>query len=220
MCSSWRCFWRCRRPSAWDSPPHRCSGPHASPLPSSCSAPSPHCDGPPPFPLPVPVPLALPLSPSLTTSPPPPPSPPLSFPTSISPSVHLSLSLLTLPKLLGPFRLISPFQTFPLSPFPLTVLSPLSIAPLAPLPTHPLPSQAGPEVASLKRQSLKARLGQNRIAFFWFLDLYWRSPESGGVWYKSRLLKKMTCSRSEGWWKGHQPSRQDQIDGFRNSDLP
>ena len=36
---------------------------------------------------------------------------------------------------------------------------------------------------------------QDHTAFKKFLDLYWTSPESGGVWYTSRRLKKyMSCS--------------------------
>jgi len=31
------------------------------------------------------------------------------------------------------------------------------------------------------------------------LDLYWRSPESGGLWYKSRRLEKTICPPSGGW---------------------
>jgi len=40
--------------------------------------------------------------------------------------------------------------------------------------------------------------GSNRL--FQVLDLYWRSPESGGFWYSSGQLKKTICSHSEGWW--------------------
>ena len=29
------------------------------------------------------------------------------------------------------------------------------------------------------------------------LDLYWRSPESGDLWYTPRQLKKTICA---GWW--------------------
>jgi len=30
-------------------------------------------------------------------------------------------------------------------------------------------------------------------------DLYWRSPESSDLWYKSRRLKRTICSSFEGW---------------------
>ena len=33
------------------------------------------------------------------------------------------------------------------------------------------------------------RIGSNRL--LGVLDVYWRSPESGDLWYKSRQLKKM-----------------------------
>ena len=32
------------------------------------------------------------------------------------------------------------------------------------------------------------------------LDLYWSSPESGDLWYKSRQSKKTIWSYCEGWW--------------------
>ena len=44
------------------------------------------------------------------------------------------------------------------------------------------------------------RAGSNRQ--FQVLDLYWRSPKSRNVWFKSRRLKKTISSRSEGWWCG------------------
>jgi hypothetical protein len=31
--------------------------------------------------------------------------------------------------------------------------------------------------------------------------LYWCSPESDGVWCKSRQLHKLLCSPSRGWWR-------------------
>ena len=43
-------------------------------------------------------------------------------------------------------------------------------------------------------QALSA--GSNRL--FEVLDLYWRSPESGGLWYKSRQLKETICISFEG----------------------
>ena len=41
---------------------------------------------------------------------------------------------------------------------------------------------------------------QEQISCFNRIDLCWRSPESGGVWYKSRHSKKAICPLSEGWW--------------------
>ena len=41
------------------------------------------------------------------------------------------------------------------------------------------------------------RPGSNRP--FEDLDLYWRSPESGDLWYTSRQLKRTVWSRSDGW---------------------
>jgi hypothetical protein len=35
-------------------------------------------------------------------------------------------------------------------------------------------------------------------------DLYHRPPDSGGLQYKLRGLKKAICSHSEGWWLPHQ----------------
>ena len=43
---------------------------------------------------------------------------------------------------------------------------------------------------------------RNQIAFFLFLDLYWSSPKTGDLWYKSRQLKWTSCSPSAGWWGG------------------
>ena len=48
---------------------------------------------------------------------------------------------------------------------------------------------------------------QHQIVFFQVLDFYWHCPESRGVWYKSRQLKRrfalrleQILSRAEGWW--------------------
>ena len=35
---------------------------------------------------------------------------------------------------------------------------------------------------------------------FQFLDVYWSSPESGHLCFKSRRFEKTICSPSEGWW--------------------
>ena len=35
---------------------------------------------------------------------------------------------------------------------------------------------------------------------FQVLDLCWRSPQSGDLWYRLRRLKKTFCPPSEGWW--------------------
>ena len=35
---------------------------------------------------------------------------------------------------------------------------------------------------------------QNQTAFFLVLDLYWRPPEFGGLWYKARQFNKTICS--------------------------
>jgi len=43
------------------------------------------------------------------------------------------------------------------------------------------------------------QLASNR--HYQILDLYWRLPGSGGLWYKSGQLKLTICSRSEGWWE-------------------
>ena len=56
----------------------------------------------------------------------------------------------------------------------------------------------------------------NRL--FEVLDVYWRSPESGGLWYKSRRLKKTICSLSEGeeghaWCRGGEPLREEDRGG-------
>ena len=40
------------------------------------------------------------------------------------------------------------------------------------------------------------RVASNRL--FQILDVYWRSPESGDVWYKSRQLKKTVWYRDAG----------------------
>ena len=39
------------------------------------------------------------------------------------------------------------------------------------------------------------RVGSNRL--FQALDLYWRSPEPGDSWYKSKELSRTICSHSE-----------------------
>ena len=44
-------------------------------------------------------------------------------------------------------------------------------------------------------QSLRARSNYRSQV----LDLYWRSPESGGVWYRSRQLRRTICFPSGGW---------------------
>ena len=44
------------------------------------------------------------------------------------------------------------------------------------------------------------RAGSTRL--FQLLDLYWRSPEIGDVWYRSRLLKRAIFFLSEGSWVG------------------
>ena len=43
------------------------------------------------------------------------------------------------------------------------------------------------------------RAGSNRL--FQVLDLCWRSPESGDVWYQSGQWKRTTPPPSEGWWE-------------------
>ena len=43
---------------------------------------------------------------------------------------------------------------------------------------------------------------RNQIAFFLFLDLYWSSPKTGDLWYKSKRLKWTSCSPSGGLWGG------------------
>ena len=39
----------------------------------------------------------------------------------------------------------------------------------------------------------------SKSPFFEPPDLYWRSPESGDLWYKSGGLKTKICSHSESW---------------------
>ena len=50
-----------------------------------------------------------------------------------------------------------------------------------------------------RRGPLPAALSAGVIRLLRFLDLYWRAPAFGGVWYKSRQLKETICSPSEGW---------------------
>jgi len=43
----------------------------------------------------------------------------------------------------------------------------------------------------------------HQTAFFQVLDLYWASPESGGMWYKSRQSKKTICSPDHAVGRQH-----------------
>ena len=49
---------------------------------------------------------------------------------------------------------------------------------------------------SIRSNTPVTRTGSNLL--FQVLYFYWRSPESGDVWYTSRQKKKTICSHSEG----------------------
>ena len=57
------------------------------------------------------------------------------------------------------------------------------------------PDLEGPKLSNSTVRAL--RLGSNHL--FQVLHLQWRLPESVGVWYDSRRLKKRIWSHSEGW---------------------
>ena len=54
--------------------------------------------------------------------------------------------------------------------------------------THHLTLHITPQSPQAKTKILASETGLNRL--FQGLDLQWRSPESGGLWYTSRQLKK------------------------------
>ena len=60
-------------------------------------------------------------------------------------------------------------------------------------------------------------LERDHIAIFKVLNLYWRSPESGGVWYKSGQLKETICSPAEGWWSENANSSKSESRTSPNS---
>ena len=62
------------------------------------------------------------------------------------------------------------------------------------LPEHPPLADALQEVHLRKPPALN--VGSNCL--FGVLDLYWRAPESGDLWYKSKKLKKTLCSHCKG----------------------